>query len=171
MLVSKGDAKMVKAVIFDLGDTLIQEEQKLGRTYVKVPYVLETLNQLIDEYKLGIITNVHPTTQETRIHEILQLAGIFDFFDDIIVSSVVGFEKPDERIFHLAFEQLGVEASEAVMIGNRVSADIRGGNNAGMITILLKWNDRYPEPYLIEEDKPDYIISSYTQLIPILQKL
>ena len=103
MLVSKGDAKMVKAVIFDLGDTLIQEEQKLGRTYVKVPYVVETLNQLIDEYRLGIITNVHPTTQEIRIHEILQLAGIFDFFEVIIVSSVVGFEKPDERIFHLAF--------------------------------------------------------------------
>lgn len=103
MLLSKGDVKVVKAVIFDLGDTLIQEEQKLGRTYVKVPYVLETLNQLIDEYQLGIITNVHPTTQETRIHDILQLAGLFNFFDVIIVSSIVGFEKPDERIFHLAF--------------------------------------------------------------------
>jgi putative hydrolase of the HAD superfamily len=162
---------VLKAIIFDLGDTLIQEEQKLGRTYVKVPYVLETLNQLIAEYKLGIITNVHSSTTETRIHEILQLAGIRDFFDVIIISSVVGFEKPDERIFHLTFEQLGVLASEAIMIGNRVSADIRGGNKVGMITILLKWNDRYPEPSLVEEEKPDYIISSYKQLKPILRKL
>lgn len=163
--------KVLKAIIFDLGDTLIQEEQKLGRTYIKVPYVLETLNQLIAEYKLGIITNVHPSTTESRIHEILQLAGIHDFFKVIIISSVVGFEKPDERIFQLAFEQLGVLASEAVMIGNRVSADIRGGNRVGMITILLKWNDRYPEPSLIEEEKPDYIISSYKQLKSILRKL
>jgi putative hydrolase of the HAD superfamily len=163
--------KVLKAIIFDLGDTLIQEEQKLGRTYVKVPYIRETLNQLTAEYKLGIITNVHPSTTESRIHEILQLAGIHDFFDVIIISSVVGFEKPDERIFHLAFEQLGVLASETVMIGNRVSADIRGGNRVGMITILLKWNDRYPEPSLIEEEKPDYIISSYKQLKSILRKL
>ena len=162
---------MVEAIIFDLGDTLIQEGQKLGQTYVKVPYVLETLTQLMDDYKLGIITNVHPTTLESRIHEILQLAGIFDFFDVIIVSSVVGFDKPDERIFHLALEQLGVGASETVMIGNRVYADIRGGNNVGMITILLKWNDRYPEPYSLEEDRPDYIISSYKELLPILKTL
>ena len=168
---SEVDVKVLKAIIFDLGDTLIQEEQKLGRTYVKVPYVLETLNQLTAEYKLGIITNVHPSTTESRIHEILQLAGIHDFFEVIIISSIVGFEKPDERIFHLAFEQLGVLASEAVMIGNRVSADIRGGNRVGMITILLKWNDRYPEPSLIEEEKPDYIISSYKQLKSILRKL
>ena len=165
------DAYVIEAIIFDLGDTLIQEEQKLGRTYVKIPYVLETLTQLMNDYKLGIITNVHPTTLESRIHEILQLAGIFDFFNVIIVSSVVGFEKPDERIFRLAFEQLGVDASETVMIGNRVSADIRGGNRVGMITILLKWNDRYPEPYLFEEDKPNYIISSYKELLPILRKL
>lgn len=165
------DAHVIEAIIFDLGDTLIQEEQKLGRTYVKIPYVLETLTQLMNDYKLGIITNVHPTTLESRIHEILQLAGIFDFFNVIIVSSVVGFEKPDERIFRLACEQLGVDASETVMIGNRVSADIRGGNRVGMITILLKWNDRYLEPYLLEEDKPNYIISSYKELFPILKKL
>ena len=162
---------MVEAIIFDLGDTLIQEEQKLGRTYVKVPYVFETLTQLMDDYKLGIITNVHPTTLESRIHEILQLAGIFDFFEVIIISSVVGFDKPDERIFQLALEQLGVRAAETVMIGNRISADIKGGNNVGMITILLKWNDRYPEPYSLEEDRPDYIISSYKELLPILKTL
>jgi HAD superfamily hydrolase (TIGR01549 family) len=162
---------VVEAIIFDLGDTLIQEEQKLGRTYVKVPYVVETLTQLMDDYKLGIITNVHPTTLESRIPEILHLAGIFDFFEVIVVSSVVGFDKPDERIFHLTLEQLGVSASETVMIGNRVSADIRGGNNVGMITILLKWNDRYPEPYSLEEDRPDYIISSYKELLPILKTL
>ncbi len=57
------------------------------------------------------------------------------------------------------------------MIGNRVSVDIRGGNRVGMITILLRWNDRYPEPYFLEEDKPDYIISSYKELLPILKIL
>ncbi len=162
---------MLKAIIFDLGDTLIQEEQKLGQTYVKVPYVLETLTQLSPEFKLGIITNVHQTTTEARIHEILKHAGILDYFDVIVVSSVVGYEKPDERIFHLALEQLGVLASETIMIGNRITADIRGGNRVGMITILLQWNDRYPEPILLEEEIPDYIISSYKQLKPIIKKI
>jgi predicted HAD superfamily phosphohydrolase YqeG len=49
---------------------------------------------------------------------------------------------------------------EAVMVGNRISADIMGGNRMGMKTILFKWNKRYPEKTNTPEEQPRRTIRS-----------
>jgi len=165
---------MIKAVLFDLGDTLIVEEAIAGRhlweaTLRKVPYVDEVLRELRRRYKLGIITNTI-TSREQHVRMALRRIGLEQFFDVILTSVDVGCEKPHEKIFLKALETLKVQPEEAVMVGNRISTDIVGANRIGMKTILFKWNERYPEEARSPIEQPTHTISSLKELLKILSE-
>ncbi len=90
------------------------------------------------------------------------------FFETILLSSEVGYRKPHKEIFNIALKELGVSPSEAMMVGNRITPDIYGGNNAGMTTVLLKWNDKYNKEITDEKMKPNYTVNSLEGLKLIL---
>ncbi len=50
--------------------------------------------------------------------------------------SIVG--KPEPPLFQIALERLGVQASEAVMVGDSVESDIRGARRVGMRAVLYR---------------------------------
>jgi HAD superfamily hydrolase (TIGR01662 family) len=124
---------LMKAVIFDLGDTLVSQES--GRAF---PHAVEVLEELRGRYKLGLVTNTRLDMTVEGIREILREAEVPDVFDVIVVSGELGVSKPDPGIFGVALEGLGVEPGEAVMVGNMVSTDVFGGNRAGMKTVLFQ---------------------------------
>lgn len=153
---------MIRAVIFDIGNTLIEEESE---TYEKIPYAVEILTQLKKKYKLAIISNVMSTTTVESVHEVLRKAELLDFFDEIIVSSEVGFNKPAEQIFTYALERLKVEPEEAIIVGNTISTDIFGGNRIGMKTVLLQCGQEYQRS---QWEKPTHTIQSLRELLKIV---
>ena len=55
----------------------------------------------------------------------------------IIDSHLVGVEKPDPAIFHLALDALGADASRAVHVGDSVRADVNGASGAGLCGVHL----------------------------------
>lgn len=59
-----------------------------------------------------------------------------EFFSDFILSTNIGYEKPRLEIFKFALERAG-NPSICYMIGDNPVADIEGGNNAGLRTILV----------------------------------
>ena len=132
-----------------------------------LPNAHEVLEFLTDRYKLAIICNTSASGE--RIREILRSTDIDRFFDLVVVSSEVGLRKPDEGIFRIALENLDLQPDEVVMVGNRVSADILGGNGVGMKTVLIKWNDRYLEKVTCELERPTYTIKSLRELISIVR--
>lgn len=166
---------MIKAVFFDLGDTLVVEES-VGNKHLweaelqKVPYVDEVLTELKKRYKLGIITNT-VISREEHVRIALRRVRMEHYFDVIVTSVDVGFEKPDEKIFLTALKKLNVKASEAAMVGNRISRDIFGANKLGMKSFLYKWNNRYEEEITSPLEKPDYTISSLKEIPSILSKI
>lgn len=151
---------MIKAVIFDLGNTLVSEET--GNAF---PYAVEVLNQLKKKYKLALITNVHHTTTSEKVHEILAGAGIPEVFEVIVVSSEVGCSKPNPIIFEIALNGLGVEPEEAVMIGNIISTDVFGANRIGMKTVLFQSSENYLRS---SWENPDHTIHSLRELLDIV---
>ncbi len=167
---------MIRAVFFDLGDTLIVEEEVGGKhlwevTLKKLPYLDEVLTELKKKgYKLGIITNT-VTSREEHVRTALRKIDVEKYFDVMITSVDVGHEKPDERIFMTALRKLKVKPKDAVMVGNRISADIVGGNRMGMKTILFKWNKRYPEKITSSEEQPTRTINSFKELLLVLQEI
>ncbi|MDX1650641.1 MAG: HAD-IA family hydrolase, partial [Myxococcota bacterium] len=76
----------------------------------------------------------------------LRAAGVRAFFDAVVDSAHVGFEKPDPRIFTHALRGVGAEASRTLHVGDLYHADVEGARAAGLHALLLDpWND-WPEP-------------------------
>jgi FMN phosphatase YigB (HAD superfamily) len=74
--------ELIKAVVFDLGDTLVSQE-----TGDLLPFAVEALDWLRGRYKLALITNVLSTTPREKIDSILRDAGLEGFFEVVVVSS------------------------------------------------------------------------------------
>jgi putative hydrolase of the HAD superfamily len=168
---------LIRAVFFDLGDTLIAEESMPGKhlweaeALQKIPYLDEVLAELKRRgYKLGVITNT-VTSREEHVRIALGKIGCEQYFDVVITSVDMGCNKPDKKIFLTALKRLGVKTKEAVMVGDRIKTDIAGGNRIGMKTVLFKWNQRYPEEIESAEEKPSCTIISLRELPQILTEL
>ena len=155
---------MIRGVFFDLGDTLVSEEN-----FEALPYAHEVLQSLKSRYKLAVICDTEDSNE--KIKEIMEKAKILEYFDLIVASSEVGVTKPNEKIFRVALSKLNLQPNEVVVVGNRISRDILGGNQLGMRTILVKWNDRYPDTITNELEKPNFTIKTLAELISILNKL
>ncbi|WXG43704.1 MAG: HAD family hydrolase [Promethearchaeati archaeon SRVP18_Atabeyarchaeia-1] len=166
---------MIKAILFDLGDTLITEES-VGDKHTaeaepqKVSHVEEVLRQLRGKYKLGVVTNT-TTSKEADIRLALRKIGLEEYFDTVVTSVDVGRDKPDQKIFTVALKRLHVRPSEAVMVGNRIKTDVLGANKLGVISVYFKWNDRYKEEVTSSLESPNYTIVSLRQLPSIIGEI
>ncbi len=96
--------------------------------------VPEMLVDLKESYKLGIITNYMdgPTCREVFIK-----LGYNDIFDSLVVSEELGYVKPAQILFETALNETGSRPENSVMVGDTFSADVVGGNLAGMKTVLI----------------------------------
>lgn len=122
------------------------------------PHTHETLQYLNGKYKLHLISNGFKESTELKI----KVTGIEKYFDNVIISEVVGVNKPDSRIFEFALNTAGAGRIESVMVGDSIEADINGAINFGMEAI-------YFNP--LNKQKPEYVktqISGLNELIDIL---
>jgi len=91
-------------------------------------------------YRVGVISN-----SDGRLETLVREAGLAGSLDVIIDSRVVGVEKPDPRIFHLALERTGVAPHEAIYVGDFYSLDVVGARRAGLEAILLDPLGAWPQ--------------------------
>ena len=96
---------------------------------------------------MGIISNYG-----THLLDLLPKLKIFDFFDFIIVSAIVGTVKPDPKIFEIGIEEAGVPADQILYIGDNFVDDIQGANRVGINAVLINRPGREPEqaPHMID---------------------
>ncbi len=118
-----------------LGPELSEEFGKARRRLQRlVPDAKEILVRLSCEYLLGLLTNGAPSLQREKI----MASGLGSLFRAIVVSGEKGIGKPEPEIFFHLMEELGVDASETVMIGNSKARDIIGAHNAGVRSIWIR---------------------------------
>lgn len=65
--------------------------------------------------KIAVLSNIFEPT-----YNVIKEAGLYDMFDEVIASCKVGYAKPDEEIYHLALERLGVTPQESVFIDDKL---------------------------------------------------
>ncbi len=93
----------------------------------------ESLSRLRDAgLRLGIVSN-----SDGRVEQALAEAGLREYFDVVIDSSLVGIEKPDPAIFQAALDALGVRPEEALYVGDLYEVDVVGARAAGIEAVLL----------------------------------
>lgn len=132
--------------------------------YVLYEDALEVLTELRNSgLKLGMITD----NSSVDSHEfILGRFGLHRFFDSILVSSRVGVRKPHKAIFMQSLRELGVEAADAVYVGDAPERDVVGAVNAGMKSI---WVDRGDKKVGVV--KPDWTVTSLRQVAQTVRTL
>jgi len=164
---------MLRAILFDLGDTLIYEHiddvYKLDEIVLLhlQPHAKEVLESLSHHYKLGLITDTE-TSPETSVRKALSKVGIEPFFSAIVTSTDIGVRKPDPQIFHETLRRLNVKPNESAMVGNNIECDIVGAKQLGIISILYR-NSKY---YKINDEKfSDYFIDSLDEIPLLIAKL
>ena len=111
------------------------EELILATPWVAAPEATDVLWSLSNAgYLLAVVSNAFGTVEAE-----LQLLGICSMSGEamprvgvVVDSHVVGLEKPDPRIFNLALDALGVQASRSIYVGDTVKFDVLGAQAAGL---------------------------------------
>jgi HAD superfamily hydrolase (TIGR01509 family) len=122
-------------------DTLAEAHQRVGLWTVAVDGAVATVRALKEAgYRIGVVSNA-----EGRVERDLEGAGYAGLLETVVDSHLVGVEKPDPRIFHIALERLSVTAETAVFVGDVPAVDVVGARAAGLQAILLDRHDLYAE--------------------------
>ncbi len=134
-----------------LGDTIVFRDDSIS--------IVRSLQGKVKQYA---VTNGTVTAQNKK----LTVSGLKDLLDGAFLSEGVGAEKPNMAFFDTVFDVIRpTDLSKILIIGDSLTSDIRGGNNAGIRTCWYN-PDRLPARpgYNI-----DYIISDLREVPEIIQ--
>lgn len=151
----------------NLGRKLAEEiadvySEKRQKAITLFPNSIETLKKLkTTNIKMALVTNGAKKYQQEKVKRF----NLEQFFDLILIEGVLGYGKPEDKIYLKAIEKLQVPPEEMWFVGDNLLWDVQRPQKFGMVGI---WNnyDYLPEPYL-KEVKPDYIINEIAELLPV----
>jgi putative hydrolase of the HAD superfamily len=101
------------------------------RVYPEVFEVLESLKTR--GMIMGVLSN-----WDIRLQPLLERLGLMPYFDHVVLSAVVGWEKPHPRIFRSALDLAGVSADEVLHVGDSYQQDVVGAQQVGMYAVWLR---------------------------------
>lgn len=118
-----------KAIIFDLSGVLLIKKtaHQLSKntnesSNMMVVNFLDTLSLLkackAAGHKLFVLSNLSLPEYE-RIRQEPEIASLFSFFDDIVISAMTPYEKPDAQIFTYFCEQYNLQPTNCIFIDDK----------------------------------------------------
>ena len=103
----------------------------LGANGDLYPGAREALEQLTEHARLALVTNGLSQVQRARVERL----DLEHYFDAILISAELGVAKPAREMFDAAFVALdSPEKESALMVGDSLTSDIRGGADYGIAT-------------------------------------
>ncbi len=137
-------------------------EKLLGETVIFMPHAYETVKALSGKVIQCLVTNGNKHVQNVKV----QKSGLGEFFSHVFISEEIGYEKPAQEFFDKVFEVIGpFDKKEVLIVGDSLSSDIRGGNNAGILTC------RY-NPFHLKNDKGVHVdieIDDLNQVLTLIE--
>ena len=145
-------------------DTQHCYETMLAKGHDFMPGAPELLEQLKGRYQLYLVSNGTAMVQDCRLRD----SGIEKYFQGIFISERIGVDKPQKEFFDRSFATIpDFDPSQAMIIGDSLTSDIRGGNNAGIQTC---WYNPKHKPRRADIHV-DYEISDLMELPKLLETL
>lgn len=133
---------MSRCVLFDWGDTLMRDFPEYPGPMASWPVVeslpraAEVLAALRSGWTLALATNAGDS-DEAAIRAALARVGLDALLDRIYCRRTVGHEKPAAEFFEFILEDLRLDRSAIVMVGDDFDRDVLGANRAGIRAIWL----------------------------------
>ena len=139
-------------------------EDNLSIGHYFMPGAEEAVEALSKKYKLYLASNGTAKVQAGR----LKSANISRFFEQVFVSQELGANKPSLEYFEKCFDRIpGIDKKKTIMVGDSLTSDILGGQNAGIATCWVN-PDHKPGR---EDIRVDYQIEALSQLEALLESL
>lgn len=121
----------IEADVAQKAASLVRKNIKNVESYTLYPDTFEAIEKSLKMgHKNVLLSNNYPD-----LVEVLDKLDLTYYFDNIIVSANYGYDKPRKELFDIAKALYPNE--EYIMVGDSITADIVGGNNAGMKTVLV----------------------------------
>lgn len=126
----------------DLEETIELLRHGVRRLWSVVrPGTRETIQEIRQRgYVVGVVSN-----SDGSVELMLAERGFGGYFEFVIDSALVGIQKPDPRIFHLACARAGVPPNMAAYVGDLPGVDVLGASRAGLIPVLLDPGDSFTD--------------------------
>ncbi len=119
---------------------------------------VELLDYLREKYALYIVTNGVSSTQHKR----MKLTGLDRMVTKTFISEEVGAPKPRKEFFDACLK--GLDRNTVMLIGDSLTADIRGANDAGIQCIWFNPDGKTPAGIAA----PDFTVSRLLDIKNIL---
>lgn len=145
---------MLKGIIFDFMRTLYDPEK--GELFAGVLPMLEAFKE--KGLKRGLVSFGGP--EKKRLIKELGLTEVLDWYRVV--------EEKTPEVFRSFMIQYRLSAEHVLVVGDLINQEIAVGQGIGARTVWLKWGlfaDERPSV------KPDFIINSITELVPVVNDL
>jgi putative hydrolase of the HAD superfamily len=127
------EALEVRTGIADLvEEVIIPRHQTVNFWNYLLEGTLPLLGRLRERYRLAMISNSDGRAEAKAVH-----LGIRPYLEFVMDSHLVGVEKPDPRIFHLACRQMDLRPADCLYVGDIYSIDVLGAKAAGLQPVLI----------------------------------
>lgn len=137
---------IIKTIIFDLSGVLLikkNADQMINNPHstasMFVVNFLETIALLkackAAGHKLFVLSNLSVAEYE-RIKQEPEIASLFSFFDDIVISDMTPYEKPDRQIFTYFCQQYNLQPADCVFIDDKED-NLEGAHAANINKTIL----------------------------------
>lgn len=120
------------------------------------------LSGLKERGEIYMITNGTTAAQEGRIGA----SGIGKYLDGVFISDELGVAKPHREFFDQVFSAVRKDKKRCVVIGDSLSSDILGANNAGVDSIWYNPKGQKEESFA----RPTFTAGGYEDILRIIDK-
>ncbi len=120
---------------------------------------LEMLRTLGDRYILGALSNGN-----ADLHKI----GIADLFAFHHSSETIGTRKPAPDMFHAALASAGVDAAEALHVGDHPLEDVHAAREAGLRAVWINFDGA---AWPLDLPHPEFTVASLPELVRLIARL
>lgn len=139
-------------------------ENFLAEGHWFIPGAEELLRKLFGKYRLFVCSNGTQSVQDGRIAS----AGIAPYFEKIFISEHMNGNKPEARFFEQCFREIPYfDKKRAIILGDSLTSDIRGGKNAGILTCWFNPHAKKNNGQII----PDYEIGRLAEFPELLEQI
>lgn len=119
-------------------DKSVSEINQLYRVESLDPRMIHYIHKLHKTCKVALVTNA----SDYFIQGMLDRAKIRELFDEVVVSSTMGYVKPDPRMYSYTLERLGVSPNQAIMVDDN-PVNTKSAERLGMHAVVYKDFDQF----------------------------
>jgi HAD superfamily hydrolase (TIGR01549 family) len=119
---------------------------------ILIPGSIEALFRYNSKYHYAICAN-----QSKKTLDFFRIMGLMQLFDPFVIDELVGYSKPDHRIFEIVLQQLKYSPECCLMVGDKRIVDLIPATSLDMHTVLIKNNFDEMERHVRSSWEYDYL--------------